>query len=436
MGIIFDEMAFMEPTEGNRSSADECYAAAEPSLAQFGRDGIVFLNSSPYTKQGIFYKKFEQSHELNAAGQPAYPDLFTLQFPSWELFKDYKRKRHPKTGKPIYTKALMVSPDVDPDTLNEEDAAICRREKLREAANPDKYKIERRAQWAEVIQAYLNAEKVDMAFAPQVGERQIIDNAMGTYAHQPYVMHCDPSSTTAGFGFAIAHLEELPHPTTGAVEPHVVFDLVHRWDPKDSLLFPTGTIDYIKVCEELLRYCLLFRPRSLTFDQWNSAAPMQWLMQKLQEQGIPTMIQEVTATRARNWNRWEFFKTALYTGRVHIPPTCMDSDYAKMELKNLQLKNGIVDKPTDGMVQTKDIADCIAECTRVLLSDVMGWNQESLVDVAFGSMGGYPLGGSGHPLQGQMNEFVSARKAFRSAPAGASPTRGMSYRNGGRGRGY
>ena len=38
MVVVFDEAAFMTSTEGNSSSLEQCYYAAEPSLAQFGKD--------------------------------------------------------------------------------------------------------------------------------------------------------------------------------------------------------------------------------------------------------------------------------------------------------------------------------------------------------------------------------------------------------------
>lgn len=440
MGIIFDEMAFMEDTEGNRSSADECYAAAEPSLAQFGKDGMIFMNSSPYTKIGIFYEKAQQSMQLASNGDPLFPDIFCLQFPSWELFRDYKRKKNPRNGQPIYDHALMVSADWDPDTLNEADAALCRREKLREASNPDKYKVERRAQWAEVQEAYLRAEAVDAAFLPEFRGRKITWQPMGSYVYQPYVAHCDPSSTTAGFGFAIAHIEEWENEKTGIQEPHVVFDLVRRWDPA---AFPNGTIDYIKVCEELLRYCVLFRPKTMTFDQWNSVAPMQWLQQEIAKSRLPTRISQVTATKRVNWNRWELFKTMLYTERVHIPPDCLSdhlsdewtySQYAKGELKNLQVKNGSVEKQDIARINTKDIADCIAECTRALMSEILGYDTDGLIDGAFGAQGGYPIGGS-HPMQDKISEMTNYMRQQRMMVP--NPTRGMDYRAGrGRGRGY
>src|ERR1019366_2158534 len=58
MAIAIDEMAHMIPGE-SKASAEQVYAASDPSLDQFGLDGIMFLNSSPYTKVGMFYEVYE-----------------------------------------------------------------------------------------------------------------------------------------------------------------------------------------------------------------------------------------------------------------------------------------------------------------------------------------------------------------------------------------
>lgn len=404
MGIVFDEMAWMETTPGNRSSADECYSAAEPSLAQFGKDGVIFCNSSPYTKIGKFYDRFEDAQMLDENGDATFPTLMSFKFPSWELYRDYEREGDK------FSHALMVSPDLDPETLtNPADRDLCIRSQLSEKSNSEKFKVERRADWSEVVNAYLNPARIDEAYAVSYRGKLIQATSMGDYNHMPYVMHCDPSSTTAGFGFAIAHAEEFMDPDTTLMEGHVVFDLVKRWNPKD---FPNGTIDYMQVMEELLRYCEAYRPRSLTFDQFNSVAPIQWLQKELAKKNLSVQVYMETATKLRNRNKWEFFKTALNLGRVHIPPDCIDSEYSALELKFLQEKLGTVDRQNFGPVTTKDIADCIAECTRVLMSGIMGYGTNpDFGHPSFGSEGGYMIGGfvnnNDHPLSSDIRRMNS-----------------------------
>jgi len=444
--LIFDEMAWMLPGE-SRQSAQQVYAAAEPSLAQFGHHALIFCNSSPYTRIGQFYEQVELAMRPENHPDGWYPNRFSMQFPSWALYDKWWLDPQRK-----YRNAVMVSPEW-PDILEQDIAESAldvlslgkrEEERLKEKANPDTYKVERRAQWAEVLDAYLDPSRVDEAFSGWLPDgRPLVANYNGTYRYQ-YMAHCDPSSTTAGFGFAIAHVEEFPDPTNifpDGIARHVVFDFVKRWNPDD---FPGHTINYIKVREELEYWVNIFRPTVLTFDQYNSIGLIQELRESCRRQNISCRVAEVTATSQINWNRWEAFKTALYLGLVHIPPDCIDtvtgfdhSEYAKLELKFLQeVQTGQtkrVDKQELGPIQTKDIADCIAEVVVKFLGSYLGdFMSESLRKATpqFGAEGGYqigginPIGGPGEPRGAErFNLYGGGRHGDMI------PTRGFSYRD-------
>lgn len=409
MAVVFDEMAFMTSIEGNSSSAEACYSAAEPSLAQFGKDGLMFLNSSPYTKIGKFYDRWEQSMEMDG-NRPKFPALFSFQFPSWELYKDYENDPQRR-----FKSAIMVSPDLDISKIkNSDDIDKCREARFSEESNPDKFKVERRGQWAEVIDSYLTPENVDRAFVTQYKSREIKMRTSGTYLNN-YYGHCDPSSTTAGFGFAMGHLEKFLD-ENGKESQHVVFDVVKRWDPKT---FPGKTIQYEVIIEELTNWIDVFRPTEFSFDQYYSNVLIQALRSQLQKRNINCRIIEKTATAKVNMNKYEAFKTALNLDLVHIPEDCPDSDYSKLELKFLQIKNGRVDKQDIGPVQTKDIADCIAEVTSSLLggsaADIVGLHSR----LQFGAQGGYSMG--------RERDFESYYK--NNTRSQQSSSRSMNHRN-------
>src|SRR4051812_20778589 len=59
MAICFDEMAWMLQEGESNQTAAAVYDAVLPSLAQFGKDAMIFCNSSPYTKVGKFYERYE-----------------------------------------------------------------------------------------------------------------------------------------------------------------------------------------------------------------------------------------------------------------------------------------------------------------------------------------------------------------------------------------
>ena len=140
--------------------------------------------------------------------------------------------------------------------------------------------------------------------------------------------------------------------------------MIKRWDPKRT----GGVIRWGPILDEITMYATIFNPYEVTFDQHQSAEPMQDLSDRLRQRNITSSVHQIITTNELNWKRWEVFKTALYQGRVHAPddeasynePTC------KNELKFLQeIKTGgkfpKVEKQDMGPVQTKDQADCAAE---------------------------------------------------------------------------
>jgi hypothetical protein len=97
----------------------------------------------------------------------------------------------------------------------------------------------------------------------------------------------------------------------------VVFDIVHRWKPSD---FPEGVVDWEKVMNDIVRWVDLFEPYEVTFDQFQSSAPIQWLNKWLREHNMSHIrVYEKTATAQYNWNRANVFRTALYQDLVHLP---------------------------------------------------------------------------------------------------------------------
>lgn len=462
--IVFDEMAFMMPGE-SRSSAQECYVAAEPSLAQFGKYALVFCNSSPYTRIGQFYVQVEQAMQPKDHKDGWYPMRFAIQAPSWAFYDKWWLDPDRK-----WKNAIMVSPDwddkIEPDVpeseLDEKNLTMRETERLKEKASPDSYRVEYRGQWAEVLDAYLRPEMVDRAFNGELPNgNACVRSFGGTYRHT-YLAHCDPSSTTAGFGFALGHVEEFEDDTglfPDGVARHVVFDLIKRWNPNE---FPGGTINYITVRQEIAHYMNLYRPAAITFDQYNSTGLIQELRDEARKMSIQeTRIGEVTATQKVNWNRWEAFKTALYLGLVHVPPDCQEegkyglfdhSEWAKQELKFLQeIQTGQtkrVDKQELGPVTTKDVADCIAEVVVKFLGSYIGDMNDAMFNkhVAFGGEGGYQIGGrnEGGPFGGlsgpgsefgrkgrghhSFNEFYGQRSnADHSAARGIRPRKRGKY---------
>ncbi len=245
--FIFDEMAHLVAGD-SRMSDMELWKAAIPSVNQFREHGMIFANSSPYTKTGKFFELYGNAFEIENE-KPVYPDHFLLQFPSWELYKDWQ-----EFGNEM---PVVMHPDDDPITAREE------------KSDPDSFRVEFRAQFAEVVDSFLRPELVDQMFDPvfnTIALGYAPRPTAGAAAYTTYKGHGDPASVGANFGIALGHIEEVINPDTGIFEQHVVFDLIDAFYPDD---FENNTIDWLEVVPEVTRIINSYRPFEFTFDQFD-----------------------------------------------------------------------------------------------------------------------------------------------------------------------
>ncbi|HEY5443312.1 MAG TPA: hypothetical protein VIJ87_02330, partial [Pyrinomonadaceae bacterium] len=302
-----------------------------------------------------------------------------------------------------------------------------------ERQDPESYKVERRGQFAEIIDAFLRPEMVDRAYQG-VPMRDGSTVSLRTNWSYPsfkfqYKAHLDPSSTTAGFGFALGHVEELED-TQGQLREHVVFDIVKRWQPEQ---FPDRVIDWEVVLDEVVKYINIFQPYEVTFDQFQSGAPISFLNTYLRKNNMGNIrVYEKTATSQYNWNRAEVFRTALYQGLVHIPNDTSDAEWSNRELKHLQQVNTAgrfprVDRQEIGPVTTKDMADCLMEVTEALIGNVIAKqarNSLGELSPAFGAEGGYQIGGRNDQAMSTFYNGVAKKPSlntFREQKKNADP---------------
>jgi hypothetical protein len=425
MVITLDEMAHMLAGESTRS-ADLVWDSGTPSLKQFDTDGMVFANSSPWTKIGKFYELYEQSLEIEGTF-PKYPEYFMMQWPSWAMFDEWQLASSPRISrrpKPLITFSSL-------DTERKSD--------------PDKFRVEYGAHFQETLDAFLRPEMVDRMFSGTTPDGRLLKTehtGVGTFI---YKGHGDPSQTTANFGIAIGHIETYDEVLTDedgktvfengrpqlAKMPHVVFDLIDAFYPGDM---PDGVIDWINVVmPEITTLIRNFRPFEFTFDQFDSTMAIQQLRKNIQGMGITDVrVREVTATVAQNKRRWDNFKAALYLGRVHAPAPRgqlneRSIDLGRDELKFLQLKNDKVMKQDQGPIQTKDIADCIAEVVDALIGDSLGGHRGQLSDsrLSAGAEGGYGIGKPARGRQAFENFYADKGQGWAK---GRDPARGRDPR--------
>lgn len=371
---IYDEMAHIMASGANRS-AEELVNAATPALAQFRQDSLLLEASSPWQQTGQFHTNYQQALQTDPiSGRAINYDSLVLHLPSEELYKDYDR-----TG-PTGLKAYPNGPTFP----KKEQPVYCVDElaERRRRADPLTYRVEFDAQWATSITAYLPPEDIDALF--DRWQSQPLTMQPGGRLAVNYVAHVDLSVSGANTAVVVAHQE---HST--ADQPHVVIDLIKVWQPPD---FSNGRINYSTVEQELRTVIDHFPLSTLSFDQFGSAGLIERLQAHAQNSPSAkrrTAVSEKTATANRNFLTAETFKTALANRLVHSP----HHELAEKELRFLELRNGKVDHPTSGPVQTSDVADCLFEVVTQLLGDHNGtaiWDQLSSLPPIGSHPGGFP----------------------------------------------
>jgi hypothetical protein len=369
--LFFDEMAFMVPT-GASQGADEVFTGAAPANMQFGNFGFIGQASSPWQRNGRFHDNYQDALRVDTDGQAITPTSLVLQVPSWDMYQGWELTQ---TGLLTYDNGAPF-PATPPAIITE---SRLRHERLN---RPQSFGPEWAAQWAEVLDAYLEPRQVARLFDPWHGQ-PLTMNHVG----QPlieYHAHADPSRSGANFALVIAHTETSP--ASDAL--HVIVDHIKVWRPRD---FPEHLIDYVAVEDELFDYIAAYRLRTLTFDQWNSASSIDHLRARVRAAGFywPTDISEHTATAATNWAEAENFKTALINNVAHSPY----HELAEQELLSLQWDGRQrVHPPTGGPCTTSDVADSLMVLTYRLLNG--RYDPRHLLSGQhphFGLQGGLPL---------------------------------------------
>lgn len=426
----YDEMAHVVRAVA-KSDAGEVYDSAVPALDQFGKDAFLWEPSSPWQKIGKFRENYEKVLEKDEDGRPTYPAMLMCQLTSWDPYKDWERTNDPALRLEARPERLLPPPPETPDRPPEVSRPIyfnglrqaiqtfdADMEKL-EQANPETFRVERRAHFAAVLDAYLNPEKIAAIWEPWPTEEDHLTQKRSGPLSIDYRAHGDPSKSGANFGWAVGHIAGVDDREL----PHVVFDRIHAWIPGE---FEGHEIDYEVIGNEIIEDMNGFMPTELSFDQWNSVSTIQKLRKHARKASYPkrVTIYERDATGPLNWATYETFKTALGLGLIHGPYF----ELASLELTFLQdVGHNKVDHPTSGPVQTKDVADCMAIVTYELIGkDIAAYVGKTLAEMPLGvsQPGGLPQKvGQSEEAHQQLSQFSRRRRAVQ----GANRARGRGY---------
>jgi len=397
-GVMFDEFAHMLVGTGGARTSDEVYNAITPALDQMGKDGLIYVPTSPFTKVGKAYSLYEAALEKDEDGTPKYPNMMMAQLPSWGPYEDWDDPRFVS----FYRRA--------PQSYDEQMKSMEKRE-------PDTFRVERLSQWAEVTNAYLNPKMVERMFDPFIdanGELRELELQHEGKFSIVYTGHCDPSKSGANTAAMIGHVEKIADPEDGEEWYHVIIDWIKVWDPEN---YPDNQIDYEEIEEELVDTLCNFRTTKVfSFDQYGAFVTLPRLKKRLQQvrPAHQVKVREEKFTKESNMRRAERFKSALGMNWVHSFRDVYGpngSSLLEQELKFLQEVNGRVKKQDIGPIRTEDLADCLMVIVDSLLEDnfVKLEMRDKLgqTQLLSGSQGGY------HTRNASDMQPVSARDRLR-----------------------
>ena len=465
---FYDEQAHVLNSTAN-ADAEAVYDSATPALDQFKKDGFIYAPSSPWAKTGKFFENWELAIEMNPDGTPAYPERLMLQLPSWGPYEDWEeahriplrppvptpveievevKKKRTVNGKKktITVMEVQTIERLVPDSLGNfkplKKAIQAYDEDMRqlERANPDTFNVERKSHWAMSLDAYLNEKKVAAIF-----KNDLRIATKGVLA-ETYSAHGDPSNSNKRFGWSYAHRIWVPDAdeekaAAGAGMHHVVFDNLRVWDPAD---FDEHILDYEIVMDDIWGDVKTFLIDDISFDQFNVPATIGNLRKRLAKERLPKGIRvhEVSRTRQLNWRHYELFKSAINMGLVHAPMyhdkydddgnlvVNFASSEVELELKFLEEKNGAVNHPTTGPVQTKDIADTMCEVVVSLIGKELATFLGQELDMV--GMGGMAANGTDPGRHTRTNEtfdrLANVSSGAQRGMGSSSPSRGMRRR--------
>lgn len=264
---------------------------------------------------------------------------------------------------PRFENAIQVEPDIKGDT---KERAMARME----SANPDMFRVERRAQFLSTQNPFLDQAKVEKIFSPFWNGRELSMRDYGVPKYT-YHMHADPAKSGADFAVMIAHTEQAREPDVdGLFYDHLIVDWYKVYQPKD---FDNGEINYLLVLEDLKEKMVTYPTlRSLTMDQFNSVMPLQTLKKFAKARDRRINISEQTFTNKWNQTMFSALKTAVNLGWVHAPVDSYFKNGAcllEQELLFLEENDGKVTKGKNEDVRKDDLVDCLGVLTVQLLGD-------------------------------------------------------------------
>jgi len=310
--LLFDELAFYD--DSGKVTGSQFYNDLEPSVSHFvsyGHDKIICI-SSPNIPSGIFYDIFKSAESTD--------EILAYQLPTW-----------------------CVNDTVTYDSLS-----------VKRKRNPDAFAIEYGAQWAKggSYGCYFPEDLIMRCV-----EEGILKGCHPMDRPDPkfhYYLHVDPAKNGDRYVAVMVAREQYRNIN---MEKRIRIRLaqVWIWNPEPGI----GLL-YNEIDKEVLRICQTWRPRLVTYDQFQSAHSLQFL----KRYGIPN--RETSYNRAYKMTIYQNLREMM-SYHPHPELWLYDDHNLILEMKCLKYrptKRGYtLVKDKGGEVETDDIIDCLAGAT-------------------------------------------------------------------------
>ena len=374
---VYDEMAWSLPGT-SKAPADEVFGAATPALDQARGWSLILTLSSPYQRVGTIYELNARARQINpATGAALYPEIIAFQFASWDPYLDWELA--PQL--PLVNEATAAAsdwfrlPDGSVRTFPPTGGPVSvydEQMRQEERADPVRFRVERRGQWADVADPFLNAVWIETMWRGPDGEPFEREHA-GVLAHD-YFMHIDAASKHDPYALAIGRAITIEG------RRYALIVRIARWLPT------ADRHDLETIHDEIAELIRCFNPVQVTVDQHGGEFLVDELNRRLRGVSTPRhrsiFVRHHTAKL--NERTTELFRDFMRAGRVH-------SYYDRqldLELHFLQYQNGKVAAPTTGFVTTDDVADAVMVVVVELLDPGSGAAHQALSDLPLGGRPG------------------------------------------------
>lgn len=361
---ILDEAAFYMDND-NKSVAEDIYSALQRRIvSRFGREGLIMMISSPRYTEDFIMMKLAESRELLDDGSKKYPDIFSLQLPTWKVkapkeeelkkyfFFNWRTAEIIEQEEDDIRKEYKVNDIVDPifdDTYEVWQIPYTYYQSF--IQNPEKAKRDFGATPSdtltgffarpEILKSCWNERRKDPVIAPWVYQFSWLPLNVDYFIHIDIWLNRDGRWDHTGF--AMGHNWGRVETPEGEKRTYIHIDLVERIGISEE----KWEVDLAEVRQRIYDLkALWYRIKLVTLDWYQSKD----FMQILNKRGIRSEYLSVD----RTIDAYNATKEAIYEGRFD----CYFQETLERELSRLELVKGTkVDHPPGW---SKDVSDAVA----------------------------------------------------------------------------